>query len=117
MSFFRSSFSRLPKHKRFEYKPLYYDKDKDEVKDVRIDIKKAHAEGPSGKSPFSAKYGMYSREEYREMRRRSRIRKMVLLMAMFAVIYLIFGYGVNVFAGLFMILVLLVIFIREVNKN
>ena len=30
MSFFRSSFIKLPKHKTFEYKPRYFDPEKEE---------------------------------------------------------------------------------------
>ena len=33
-----SSFSRTPKHSRFEYKPLYYDPEKEEKKQKRINF-------------------------------------------------------------------------------
>lgn len=108
------SFGKVNKNKRFSYKPLYYDKDKEEREKRSKTINIRHA---------------YEREKGRPSRflssgsksvRASRIRKMVLLMMMFFIVYVIFGIGVHFYAelaGVAALFILLVIFIRDVNRS
>lgn len=107
------SFGKVNKHKRFKYKPLYYDKDKEEreKRSRQINIRQAYEREKGRPSRFL--------NSDSKSLKSSRIRKMVLLLMMFFIVYMIFGVGIHFYAelaGVGALFVLLVIFIRDVNK-
>lgn len=107
------SFGKVNKHKRFNYKPLYYDKDKEEREHRArtIDIRKAYEREKGRPSRFLS--------SDRKSMNATRIKKMVLLLMMFFIIFMIFGVGIHFYAeiaGVLALFILLVIFIKDVNR-
>ena len=116
MSMSRFSFTKTAKHRKFDYQPLYYDKAKEE-REQEMSIREAHLLDKQGISPIS---GFYDKGENRSaMRKASRYRKMMYLIVMFGLMYAVFGVGVNFYAEIACVIVLfilMVLFIREVNR-
>ena len=109
------SFIKTAKHRKFEYQPLYYDKDKEETEQTgEFSIREAYARERRKTSPIT---GFYSdSDERKEARKTSRYKRAAFLMAMFFMIYLSFGLDIPiVFTGP-VFFITLVMFIREVNK-
>lgn len=121
MSLFGTSFGKVNKHRRFGYSPLYYDKDKEESNatgEANFNFRDAYAREKGKTSPLAA---FYSKDEHAPARRKAaRVKKMVMLMLMFFIIYMIFGVGVHFYAemvGVGILFILMVIFIKEVNNG
>lgn len=125
MGMFGSSFGKVNKHKRFEYKPLYYSPDKDKLQqgeddEDKFNFRKAYAREKGKASPLAAFYSRRGADDSPSSRRSARIKKMVLLLLMFFIVYMIFGVGVHFYAeitGMCIMFVMMVIFIREVNNG
>lgn len=111
------SFFKVPQHKRFDYKPLYYDKDveeRQERRDKRIKLEKGSFY--RNKSQIS---GAFSDKEYvfrKRTGRSAQLLRTVLLTAMMFVIFALFLDLMPKAIAIGLLCILLLFFIRNINK-
>ena len=115
MKFFKSKFTRLPEHSKFEYTPRYYDAEKEEKQEREIRFGKATKARYSGASMM----GKFRGFKYVNRERQSQSgkwTKMGLLLALMGVATALYLGKINGILAIGIILILLVLFIRETNK-
>jgi hypothetical protein len=92
------SFFKTPKHRRFQYNPIYYDPQKEELQNrIRTieDEIKAEKEGMEFERNSTLKRGFLKRSYFPEIKRKkqvSNLRLVIILAALLLVSYVIFFY-------------------------
>jgi len=87
------SFMKIPRHKRFEYTPRYWDPVKEEREDRTRQIKRELGiETPSDPTKTVIRRGSFRQRQKQKVKssRASNIRLMVILAILFIIAYLIF---------------------------
>jgi len=87
------SFIKLPRHKRFEYTPRYWDPEKEEREERVRQIKREMGiEVPSDPTRTTIRRGSFRQRQKQKVKatRASNIRLIVILAALFIISYLIF---------------------------
>lgn len=114
--FGRGSFFRLPKHSRFEYKPRFYDPDKEKFEE---DPKLKMEKGAFFKNRNSRIAGAFTSNDIVNRERRNRKAHTVRLGMLVLMLFLPFLYWLGYTNGLVTIvglLILLILFISQANK-
>lgn len=116
MEFLRSSFSRVPKHKTFNYQPRYYTETPlDEKK--RFEFRRDRYFQDEEKQPL---IGAFKSEPIAYRKRGSKGKgrmNLMLLLAMLATAGLTFYEEIPLLVGSFLIFCFLVIFLRQQNRT
>ena len=90
---------RVPKHKRYEYKPRYYDAEKAEMdkrfKFVESEAKREREAEKAGLSADGQSFNFRSDFESRRLKRESNKRLLVIVVLLLAITYLILWYPVS----------------------
>lgn len=119
MKLFGSSFGRVAKNKQFDYKSRFYDQDRE-----RFDHK------PVGRMNFRSgskilKGRVSSQDDSEDQtwsertgskKQRGRL-KLVLLLSIFAVLFVYYQFDLNGIIALVLVFLLLILFIRENNRG
>lgn len=87
------SFIKLPRHKQFEYKPRYWDPEKEEREERIKEIKREMGiEVPSVPGRTTIRRGSFRQRQKQKVKatRASNIRLIVILAVLFIIFYLIF---------------------------
>jgi len=119
MKAFKPPLLRLPKHDQFEYRPRYYDPDKEEREqrqdEKRIRFQRTSRQRHSG----SHLLGQFRRTRFVQRTRQTawqRFYKMALLLGIAGAIYGFYVHDLNAVITLVAVFILLILFIRETNK-
>lgn len=120
---FRSSFFRLPEHRKFNYKPLYFDAEKEEreqragKKPIKME-RGAFYKNKNNKSRLVGAFTEdgYDFKEYRKGKVDQAVRFILLVMMLSLIAFIMIGEGNN-YVSLTLLLFLLVIFVQRVNRR
>ena len=117
MKFFSSSFSRVPKHQRFEFKPRYYNPDSTQEKDLKERIKfRRGALYNDGPNYLTGKLKGEASTHRRRYGPAAILYRIVLLLLMLTDVGYYFYFEKGLIWSLFFLLILMILFIRSNNK-
>ncbi len=117
-NFLKSSFIRLPKHRRFDYTPIYYDKDKEERDEKRRSIRFERGAFYNQDSR-SRIVGAFTERDIAFRERTStgsQVARVFLLAAMLTVPTLIYLDVIKIWIGVPFLLILMILFVMRVNR-
>lgn len=115
MSFLRSSFVKLPKYKKFDYKPMYYDADAEERKKKR-ELRLERGSFYKNKSTIA---GAFTEKEFAFRARRNsnaQFARTLMLTVMMGVIFAFFMGKLNIVIAIGLIAICLILFVKNVNR-
>ncbi|MCB0514657.1 MAG: hypothetical protein R2798_05555 [Chitinophagales bacterium] len=116
MKFFKSSFVKLPQHRRFNYVPRYYDPAKEAREDMKNRIR--FEKGAFYKQGNNRLVGAFTeKDSYRSHRQNTvnRYLRMLYLVLMMGSIWLYLMGKIGGISTIFLLMVFMILFIRKVN--
>lgn len=118
MAFIRSSFTRLPKFKRYDYKPIYFDPEKDERQTKReLRLERGSFYKQRNRSRLA---GAFTEKEFafRGHRKQSgsQTGRVVLLALMMGLVFAYYLGYLSAFFALAFFAITLLLFVRNVSK-
>lgn len=109
------SFTRIPQHYKFDYKPRYYNPDQKPEEEERERISFRKGKTSFSKSPISGKFTTH-RLINRPRSKDNSFGRVFMIAGMLTFVGLIYLEKISIWAGAIGVLLLLVIFLALVNK-